>query len=113
MLQQNDNVNAWIAERLKACREEKKMSAARLAALIDKPLMSIKNIECGRARVSVELALKYARALGVPLSHILGEEEQSLSPKLMLALGALPKEKADALADAIPRLYPECFRGEQ
>lgn len=110
---QYENINAWIAARLRACREQKKVPISRMAVLTGKSAMSITNIERGQIKVSMEMALRYSRVLDIPLSQIIGEKEQELSPRLVTVLSALPPDKLEMLADAIPLLYPEYYPEQQ
>ena len=71
-----------IAERLKALREQKKMSQGDIEKRTDLVRVYISRVENGHTVPSIETLEKFARALEVPMYALLYEGEQPPAPEL-------------------------------
>lgn len=78
-----------IGERLKRLREIKGLSQNELAKRAGVHRPTISELEAGRQQdVTVETAKRLARALGVSLGLLVGEDENALEPAGVAMVGA-------------------------
>ncbi len=92
-----DEVDAEVGRRIRALRRAKGISQEVLAKGVGLTFQQVQKYERGSNRVSASKLVQIARVLGVPASHLLGEQpDGSATPDPLMSLE--PDVRALALA---------------
>lgn len=92
---------AFIGQRIKEIRTEKKLTQEYLANVTDVNVSHISNIETNKVKVSLTLLVNICNALNTTLDYILENEyhspESVTEKELFNVIETMPKEKKDTL----------------
>lgn len=96
-----DSVDKRVADRVRSLREEQGISQAELARQAKIARSHLSQIESGNNVPSVVTADALARALGVPITQLVAEEEQPVRPDPADGIAVLLRERGPAYLAAV------------
>lgn len=92
---------AFIGQRIKEIRTEKKLTQEYIANVTDVNVSHISNIETNKVKVSLTLLVNICNALDTTLDYVLEKEyhspESVTEKELFNVIETMPKEKKDTL----------------
>jgi transcriptional regulator with XRE-family HTH domain len=99
-----DSSKEHIGVRLRIAREAAGLSQGQAAGILGLHRPSVSESEAGRRKVSTDEVALYAKAYGVSITWLVGEEPLALDPRLQVAARELAKLKAEDLSRVLELL---------
>jgi transcriptional regulator with XRE-family HTH domain len=100
-----------IGAKIKAYRTMRQLTAADLAATVGLSRVSVSNAEAGNQRLYVDTLIKVARALEIPLMHLIPEmDSEELKPAEAESLKDASAERLGEVEKLMASLPPSAFK---